>query len=71
MAKLSKERREKMPARLFGVPSERGYPMPDRKHAVVAEGLAAMHHDPHEAEIRAKAHRLYPDLKIPSGRKRR
>ena len=70
MAKLSKEARSKIPARLFGVPSERGYPMEDEEHARVAEGLAAMHHDPHEAQIRAKAKRLYPSLKIPSGKRR-
>lgn len=70
MAKLTKEARAKIPTRLFGVPSEREDPMPDKKHAIVAVGLAGMHHDPHTAQIRAKAKKLYPDLKIPSGKKR-
>lgn len=71
MAKLTKEARAKIPSQLFGVPSERGYPMADRKHAQVAVGLAAMHHDPQQAQIREKAKRLYPSLKIPSGAKGR
>ena len=63
MAKLTPTARSKISAEHFGVPSKAtcpgSYPMPDRKHAIVAEGLAGMHHDPHTRQIRAKAHKLF------------
>jgi hypothetical protein len=37
--------------------------MPDKRHAVVAEGLAEMHHSPDAGRIERKAHQLFPDLK--------
>ena len=63
MAKLTPTARSRISREHFGVPSKApgsgSYPMPDKRHAVVAEGLAAMHHDPHSAQIRAKAHKLF------------
>lgn len=59
---LSAPARAAMPQSEFGVPSKApgpgSYPMPDRKHAVVAEGLAAMHNDPHKEAIDAKARKI-------------
>lgn len=67
MAKLTPTARSRISKSHFGVPSKApgpgSYPMPDRRHAIVAEGLAEMHHDPHAAQIRAKAHKLFPGLK--------
>lgn len=66
MARLTPTARSRISTQHFGVPSKApgpgSYPMPDKHHAVEAEGLAGMHHDPHEAQIRRKAHELYPSL---------
>jgi hypothetical protein len=35
-----------------------GYPMPDKKHAAIAKGFAAMHDAPDKAAIDAKADRI-------------
>lgn len=40
MAKLTTERRKKIPKSEFGIPSERKYPMPDRAHASNAKARA-------------------------------
>lgn len=67
MAKLTPTARSKLSKKHFGVPEKApgpgSYPMPDKEHAVVAEGLAAMHGSAEESRIRAKAHRLFPGLK--------
>ena len=61
MAKLSMAARKSLPKKDFGKPSAApgsgSYPMPDRKHAILAKAFAAMHHDPDEAAIDAKANR--------------
>ena len=41
MAKLSTEKREKLPDSKFGLPDERKYPMPDKAHARNAKARAA------------------------------
>lgn len=40
MAKLTAKKRKSLPAQVFGIPSERKYPMPDRAHAANAEARA-------------------------------
>ena len=55
---VSAKERAKLPASRMGKPKSGGYPMPDRKHAGLAKAFAAMHHDPEEAEIDAKANRI-------------
>jgi hypothetical protein len=40
MAKLTTENRKKLSSSTFALPSERKYPIPDRKHAAVAKSYA-------------------------------
>lgn len=65
MAKLTAKSRKKISKGKFGVPSKApgsgSYPMPDRSHAVNA--MARASGKSVEAEVRAKAHKLYPGLK--------
>jgi hypothetical protein len=48
MAKLTMAQRRALPKSAFAVPSRApgpgSYPMPDKAHAAIAKGLAAMHH---------------------------
>jgi len=64
MAKLTAKERTSIPKRLFGIPEKApksgSYPMPDKKHAEVAEGRAKG--KPEEKRVREKAHELYPSL---------
>ena len=67
MAKLTTAGRKALPKQVFGLPAKApgsgSYPMPDKKHAQVAEAYAK--HDATPAEqkkIRAKAHALYPSM---------
>lgn len=41
MAKLTTKARKKIPAKEFGEPGKRAYPMPDRTHAANAKARAA------------------------------
>lgn len=41
MAKLTAAKRNKMPKKEFGLPSERKYPMPDKSHARNAKARAS------------------------------
>lgn len=41
MAKLNAAKRNALPAKDFGIPSERKYPVNDRTHAALAKGRAA------------------------------
>lgn len=40
MAKLTTAKRKKVPAKEFGLPKERKYPMPDKSHAANAKARA-------------------------------
>lgn len=42
---VSKAKRASMPRKDFAGPGT-SYPIPDKKHVAIAEGLAAMHHEP-------------------------
>jgi hypothetical protein len=59
MAPLSKKARASLPKSDFAVPSKApgpgSYPMPDKKHAAIAKGFAAMHNAPNEGAIDRKA----------------
>ena len=61
MAPLSKSQRAALPKSAFAVPSKApgpgSYPIPDKKHAAVAKGLAAMHHSGSIKTINAKANK--------------
>jgi len=65
MAKLTAAARKHIAPSKFGVPSKApkpgSYPMPDRSHAVNA--MARASGKAVEAQVRAKAHKLYPGLK--------
>ena len=56
MAKLSKKKRDALPNSAFAGPG-RTYPIPDKKHAIIAAGLAGMHHagEKTKASIKKKA----------------
>jgi hypothetical protein len=41
MAELSSEARDALPGKVFGLPSTRSYPMPDKEHAANAKARAA------------------------------
>jgi hypothetical protein len=41
MAKLSAQKRKKLPKSDFGLPGSKKYPMPDKNHAANAKGRAA------------------------------
>lgn len=64
MARLTAAQRKALPRADFAVPSKApgpgSYPMPDAQHAVVAKGLAAMHHAGSgvEARVAKKATRV-------------
>lgn len=64
MAQLTAAARKRIPNSRFGVPSKApgsgSYPMPDRSHAINAEARASG--KPVEAQVDAKARRLYPGL---------
>ena len=64
VAKLTANARKHISKGKFGVPSKApasgSYPMPDRSHAVNA--MARASGKPVEAQVRAKAHQLYPGL---------
>jgi hypothetical protein len=64
MAKLTAAARKRVAPSKFGVPSKApgsgSYPMPDRSHAINAEARASG--KPVEAQVRRKAHALFPGL---------
>lgn len=59
MAKLTTTARKSLPKSSFGLPSQRAYPMPDRKHAALAKAYAERYASPSQrAKIDAKANRV-------------
>jgi hypothetical protein len=52
---VSAKVRKSLPPSRLGDPKSDGYPMPDKKHARIAKGFAAMHNAPNKAAIDAKA----------------
>ena len=64
MAKLTASTRNALAARVFGLPGQRKYPMPDREHAVRAKGRATQMVNKGKlspssaAKIKAKANRV-------------
>ncbi len=65
MARLSMAERRSLPKSDFAVPSKApgpgSYPMPDKQHAAVAKGLAAMHHSKSKSTVDKKANRKLGD----------
>jgi len=67
MAKLKAAERKALPTKVFGLPEKApgsgSYPMPDKKHAAVAEAYAKRFASPaQQKRIRAKAHKLFPGM---------
>ena len=64
--KLTHDLRQTLPASDFGLPAERKYPMPDKRHAALALAMAKLHHvsATELAAVRRKAKALYPDMNI-------
>ena len=64
MAKLTAAQRGKLPASAFGLPGEKKYPMPDKRHARNAKARAAQQYNAgrltkaEKAKIDAKANRI-------------
>lgn len=64
MAKLTSERRNALSSRVFGLPGQRKYPMPDKNHARVAKSYASKEEHAgklspaSKAKIDAKANRI-------------
>ena len=64
MAELHAEQRNSLSSRVFGLPGERKYPMPDRSHAANAKARATQMvkrgklSSGSAAKIRAKANRI-------------
>ena len=59
MARLTASTRKAIPTSKFGLPEQRAYPMPDRKHAAVAKAYASRYATPSQkARIDAKANRI-------------
>lgn len=62
--KLKAAARKKLPAKTFGLPGKRAYPMPDRSHAANAKARATQQvkagnlSPASAAKIRAKANRI-------------
>jgi hypothetical protein len=71
MAKLSMAQRKALPKSAFAVPSKApgpgSYPIPDKKHAGVAKGLAGMHHSPSKGAVDKKANKVLGHSKHGSG----
>jgi len=63
MAKLSASDRRSMPAKEFAGP-HRSFPINDENHARNALARASQFHPELKAEIRAKVHRKFPDIKL-------
>ena len=67
MAKLTAAARKRIPKGKFGVPSKApgsgSYPMPDKSHAINA--MARASGKPVAAKVRAKAHRMFPNIGKP------
>jgi hypothetical protein len=61
LGKLTTAQRAALPKSAFAVPSKApgpgSYPIPDKKHAAVAKGLAAMHNSGSIKTINAKANK--------------
>lgn len=59
MARLNAADRKALPSSDYGLPGQRAYPMPDKKHAAVAKAYASRYATPAEkAKIDAKANKI-------------
>ena len=63
--KLTKVKRDALPASAFGLPAERKYPMPDESHARNALARASANATPKEkAKIKRKVIKRFPGIKM-------
>jgi len=63
MAKLTWKQRSELPAKEFAGPN-RSFPIEDKNHARNALARASQFHPELKAQIRAKVHRKFPDIKL-------
>ena len=77
MAKLTTSQRKKIPKKMFGLPKQEKYPMPDRSHAANAKARASQQaakgnlSSSQKSKIDAKANRmLYGSSKMPKSKKK-
>lgn len=63
MGKLTAKERDALPAKEFAGP-HRSFPIQDENHARNALARASQFHPELKAEIRAKVHRKFPDIKL-------
>ena len=63
MAKLTAKTRNALPAKDFAGP-DRSFPIEDKNHAKNALARASQFHPELKAQIRAKVHRKFPDIKL-------
>jgi hypothetical protein len=63
MAKLNAAKRNKLPTDVFGLPETRAYPLDTAARSRSALSRASANATPsQQKQIRAKVHRLYPDI---------
>jgi len=62
VSKLNTQRRDEIPGGEFALPGRR-YPIHDESHARAALSMAHYATPAEQAEIRAKVHAKYPDIK--------
>ncbi len=63
MSKLTSKERNALPDSAFAGP-HRSFPVNDPGHAKAAMGRASEYHPELKAQIRAKVHRKFPDIKL-------
>lgn len=72
MAKLTTKKRDKLKGKMFGLPKERKYPMPDKRHAINAKARATQMENKgllsqnEKKKIDQKANRIIRKLKTRS-----
>ena len=63
MADLTAKKRRALPDQTFAIPSERKYPINDRRHAANALARVAQNGTPAEkTQVKAAVKKKYPDL---------
>jgi len=63
MADLTAKKRKALSDQTFAIPSERRYPIPDRRHAAAAMARVAQFGTPAEkAQVKAAVKKKYPDM---------
>jgi hypothetical protein len=68
MADLTTKKREHLPDKSFGIPSQRAYPLPDKHHARLALAMVSKYgSEEEEAEVRKRVKAKFPDIDAEEG----